>query len=132
TTITPWMQFYQQATVVDKGIDETEYPYERWDIWIGAGILYIAAFFIIVTTGATLFVHHTPINGAADAAIALRPLAGRFAELLFAVGLLNASMMAAAVLPLSTSYALSEAFGWERGVNRGFRDAPVFLGLYSG
>jgi len=76
-------------------------------------------------------VHHIPIDGAADAAKALEPLAGRFAEVLFAVGLLNASLMAAAVLPLSTSYALSEAFGWERGVNRGFREAPLFLGLYT-
>jgi Mn2+/Fe2+ NRAMP family transporter len=131
TTITPWMQFYQQATVVDKGIGAEDYAYERWDIWIGACILDIAAVFIIVTTGATLFVHHIPINSAADAAEALRPLAGRFASMLFALGLLNASLMAAAVLPLSTSYALSEAFGLERGVNRGFREAPVFLGLYS-
>jgi Mn2+/Fe2+ NRAMP family transporter len=131
TTITPWMQFYQQATVVDKGIGAEDYAYERWDIWIGAFILDIAAVFIIVTTGATLFVHHIPINSAADAAEALRPLAGRFASTLFALGLLNASLMAAAVLPLSTSYALSEAFGLERGVNRGLREAPVFLGLYS-
>lgn len=132
TTITPWMQFYQQATVVDKGISAEDYPFERWDIWIGACILDVAAVFIIVVTGATLFVHHVPINTAADAAEALRPLAGRFASLLFALGLLNASLMAGAVLPLSTSYALSEAFGLERGVNRGFREAPAFLGLYSG
>ena len=131
TTITPWMMFYQQATVVDKGIDAESYPYERWDIWFGALVLDIAAFFIIVTTGATLFVYHIPINDAGDAALALRPLAGRFASYLFALGLLNASLMAAAVLPLSTSYAVSEAFGWERGVNRSFRDAPIFLGLYS-
>jgi len=85
----------------------------------------------LVATGATLFAHHIPINSAADAATALKPLAGRFASVLFAFGLLNASLMAAAVLPLSTAYAVSEAFGWERGVNRGFRDAPLFLGLYS-
>ena len=132
TTITPWMQFYQQATVVDKGIDAEAYPYERLDIWVGAVVLDVAAFFIIVTTGATLFVHHVPINGAADAALALRPLAGRFASLLFAVGLLNACLLAAAVLPLSTAYAASEAFGWERGVNHSIREAPVFLGLYTG
>ncbi len=131
TTITPWMQFYQQATVVDKGIDETEYAYEQLDIWVGALVLYVAAFFIVVVTGATLYVHQVPINSAADAAKALEPLAGRFAEFLFAIGLLNASLMAAAVLPLSTSYAMSEAFGWERGVSKGFRDAPLFLGLYS-
>jgi NRAMP (natural resistance-associated macrophage protein)-like metal ion transporter len=132
TTITPWMQFYQQATVVDKGIEASEYPYEQLDIWVGALVLYIAAFFIVVVTGATLYASQTPIEGAADAAKALQPLAGRFAEYLFAIGLLNASLMAAAVLPLSTSYALSEAFGWERGVNRGFREAPVFLGFYTG
>jgi NRAMP (natural resistance-associated macrophage protein)-like metal ion transporter len=132
TTITPWMQFYQQATVVDKGIEASDYVYEQVDIWVGALVLYIAALFIVVVTGATLHAHNIPIEGAADAAKALEPLAGRFAEVLFAIGLLNASLMAAAVLPLSTSYALSEAFGWERGVNRGFREAPVFLGLYTG
>lgn len=131
TTITPWMQFYQQAAVVDKGIDEEAYPYERWDILIGSFLTNFIAFFIIVTTGATLFAHGISINAVQDAATALKPLAGRFAAVLFALGLLNASLMAAAVLPLSTSYAISEAFGWERGVNRGFRDAPVFLGLYS-
>jgi Mn2+/Fe2+ NRAMP family transporter len=132
TTITPWMQFYQQATVVDKGIEATDYKYERVDIWVGAVMLYISAFFIIVVTGATLHTHNIPVDSAADAAKALEPLAGRFAEFLFAIGLLNASLMAAAVLPLSTSYALSEAFGWERGVNRGFSEAPLFLGLYTG
>lgn len=131
TTITPWMQFYQQAAVVDKGIEEEAYPYERWDIYVGSFLTNFIAFFIIVATAATLFAHRIPINGAADAALALRPLAGHFASVLFALGLLNASLMAAAVLPLSTAYALSEAFGWERGVNRGFRDAPIFLGLYT-
>jgi NRAMP (natural resistance-associated macrophage protein)-like metal ion transporter len=131
TTITPWMQFYQQAAVVDKGIDEGEYPYERLDIYVGAFVTNFIAFFIIVATGATLFVHHVQINTAGDAAAALAPLAGRFASLLFALGLLNASLLAAAVLPLSTTYAVCEAFGWERGVNRGFREAPVFLGLYT-
>jgi Mn2+/Fe2+ NRAMP family transporter len=131
TTITPWMQFYQQAAVVDKGIEAEEYPYERLDIYFGAFVTNFVAFFIIVATGATLFLHHVPIISAGDAAAALAPLAGRFASLLFALGLLNASLLAAAVLPLSTSYAVSEAFGWERGVNRGFREAPVFLGLYT-
>lgn len=132
TTITPWMQFYQQAAVVDKGIDEETYPYERWDIYFGSFVTNFVAFFIIVATGATLFVHHVDITGAGDAAAALRPFAGRFASLLFALGLLNASLLAASVLPLSTAYAASEALGWERGVNRGFREAPVFLGLYTG
>lgn len=131
TTITPWMQFYQQAAVVDKGIDVDNYRYERWDIYFGAFVTNFVAFFIIVATGATLFVHHVPINDAGDAAAALGPLAGRFASLLFALGLLNASFLAAAVLPLSTAYAVSEAFGWERGVSRGFREAPIFLGLYT-
>ncbi|MGI8549317.1 MAG: NRAMP family divalent metal transporter, partial [Dehalococcoidia bacterium] len=132
TTITPWMQFYQQAAVVDKGIAVEEYPYERWDIWIGAFITNFIAFFIIIATAATMFAHGIEINGAGDAAAALKPLAGRFASGLFALGLLNASLMAAAVLPLSTAYGVCEAFGWERGVNRGFHDAPIFLGLYSG
>jgi NRAMP (natural resistance-associated macrophage protein)-like metal ion transporter len=131
TTITPWMQFYQQAAVVDKGIDEETYAYERWDIYFGSFVTNFVAFFIIVATGATLFVHHVPINDAGDAAAALGPLAGRFASMLFALGLLNASLLAASVLPLSTAYAASEAFGWERGVSRGFRDAPMFLGLYT-
>ncbi len=132
TTITPWMQFYQQAAVVDKGIEEDDYPYERFDIWAGSFVTNFVAFFIIVATGATLYVHHVQITSAGDAAAALAPLAGRFASLLFALGLLNASLLAAAVLPLSTTYAVCEAFGWERGVNRGFREAPVFLGLYTG
>jgi NRAMP (natural resistance-associated macrophage protein)-like metal ion transporter len=131
TTITPWMQFYQQAAVVDKGIDEETYPYERVDIYFGSFVTNFVAFFIIVATGATLFVRHIPINDAGDAAAALGPLAGHFASLLFALGLLNASLLAASVLPLSTAYAASEAFGWERGISRGFRDAPMFLGLYT-
>jgi Mn2+/Fe2+ NRAMP family transporter len=125
------MQFYQQAAVVDKGIGSDDYGYERADIYFGSFVTNFVAFFIIVATGATLFVHHVAINDAGDAAAALRPLAGSFASLLFALGLLNASLLAAAVLPLSTAYAVSEGFGFERGVSRGFRDAPIFLGLYT-
>jgi Mn2+/Fe2+ NRAMP family transporter len=131
TTITPWMQFYQQAAVVDKGIATDDYPYERADIYFGSFVTNFIAFFIIVATGATLFVHHVAINDAGDAAAALRPLAGSFASVLFALGLLNASLLAAAVLPLSTAYAVSEGLGFERGVSRSFRDAPIFLSLYT-
>lgn len=132
TTITPWMLFYLQSTVVDKGLGEREYALERLDVYSGTVMLHLVAFFIVVTTAATLFVHDQPADTVTDIAQALRPLAGDFAATLFAIGLLNASLMAAAVLPLSTAYAVCEAFGWERSVNRPFREAPVFFGLFAG
>lgn len=108
--------------------------YEQLDTYVGAFLTDFVAFFIVVCTGATLFVHHIQINEAKDAAQALVPLVGgngHIAEILFAVGLLNASLMAASVLPLSTAYSIAEAFGWERGVGRTFREAPQFLSLYT-
>lgn len=134
TTIAPWMQFYQQSAIADKQIPVKHLNYERIDTYIGAFLTDFVAFFIVVATGATLFVHHISINEAKDAAIALRPLVGGngvIAEVLFAVGLLNASLMAASVLPLSTAYSIAEAFGWERGVGRSFQEAPQFLSLYT-
>ena len=134
TTIAPWMQFYQQSAIADKRIPIAHLNYERIDTYVGAFITDFVAFFIVVSTGATLFVHHIQITEAKDAALALGPLAGgngQIASILFGVGLLNASFMAASVLPLSTAYSISEAFGWERGVGRTFKEAPQFLVLYT-
>ncbi len=134
TTIAPWMQFYQQSAIADKRIPVAHLNYERVDTYVGAFLTDFVAFFIVVSTGATLFVHHIQIKEAQDAALALGPLAGgngQIASILFGIGLLNASFMAASVLPLSTAYSISEAFGWERGVGRKFREAPQFLTLYT-
>lgn len=131
TTITPWGQFYVQASVVDKGITAKNYRYTRWDVLIGSFFTGFIAFFIIVATAATLYVNHIPIETAKDVAIALKPLAGEYASLLFGFGLLGASVLAAFVLPLSTSYAVCEAFGFEHGISKSYREAPVFFGLYT-
>lgn len=134
TTIAPWMQFYQQSAIADKNIKIAHLNYERIDTYVGAFLTDFVAFFIVVCTGATLYVHHIQINEAKDAALALAPLVGgngQIAEILFGIGLLNASLMAASVLPLSTAYSIAEAFGWERGVGRSFKEAPQFLSLYT-
>ena len=131
TTIAPWMQFYQQSAIADKHIAIKHLNYERMDTYVGAFITDFVAFFIVVSTGATLFIHHIQINQASDAAAALGPLAGNYAKILFGIGLLNASLMAASVLPLSTAYSIAEAFGWERGVGRTWKEAPQFLSLYT-
>ena len=134
TTIAPWMQFYQQSAIADKHIPVAHLNYERVDTYVGAFVTDFVAFFIVVATGATLFVHNVQINYVQDAALALEPLVGgngHIAAILFAIGLLNASLMAASVLPLSTAYSIAEAFGWERGVGRTFKEAPQFLTLYT-
>ena len=131
TTITPWMQFFLQSTVVDKGVKMKEYAYTRNEVFFGAFFTDFIAFFIIVATAATLYAHGIHIDGASDAALALKPLAGNYAYVLFALGLLNASLMAASILPLSTAYAVSEAFGWESGMDKDWDEAPQFLGLYT-
>ena len=134
TTIAPWMQFYQQSAIADKHIAVAHLNYERIDTYVGSFLTDFVAFFIVVCTGATLFVHHIQITEAKDAALALGPLVGgngRLASILFGIGLLNASFMAASVLPLSTAYSIAEAFGWERGVGRTFKEAPQFLSLYT-
>ncbi len=131
TTVAPWMQFYQQAAIVDKGLGEADIRYARWDTYLGVVSLNIVAFFIVVACGATLFVRGVSITSAADAAAALRPLAGPYAAGLFALGLLNASLFSVAIIPLSTAYAVCEAFGWEAGLDRSPRQAPVFVGLFT-
>lgn len=131
TTITPWGQFYVQASIVDKGITAKNYAYTRWDVLVGAFFTGFIAFFIVVATAATLHVDNIPIETAADAAIALAPMAGKYASFLFAFGLFGASMLAAFILPLSTAYAICEAFGFERGISKSYKDAPVFFGLYT-
>jgi len=134
TTITPWMQFFLQATVVDKGIRVEHYVYQKLDVFVGSFMTDLVSFFMIVAAAAMIYDVHrgpVPINNAADAAAALRPVARGFAEKLFAIGLLGASTLAAAVVPLSTAYTYSEAFGWEIGVSRKLREAPVFYGVYT-
>jgi NRAMP (natural resistance-associated macrophage protein)-like metal ion transporter len=131
TTVAPWMQFYQQAAIVDKGIGVRDLRYARWDTYLGVFSLNVVAFFIVVACGATLFVHGVTIATATDAAEALRPLAGPYAAGLFALGLLNASLFSVAIIPLSTAYAVCEAFGWEAGLDRSPREAPVFVGLFT-
>ena len=126
------MQFYQQSAIADKGIKPAEYPYARLDTIVGCIFAVIVAAFIIIACAGTLFTHGLHVNGAEDAAVALRPLAGPYASTLFAIGLLNASVFAAAILPLSTAYAICEAFGWESAISRRFQDAPAFFGIYTG
>jgi len=132
TTIAPWMQFYQQAAVVDKGIGAQDYRYARLDTFLGVISLNLVAFFIVVACGATLFAQGVTIQDAADAAKALAPLAGRYASALFAIGLLNAGLFSVAIIPLSTAYAVCEAFGWEAGLDRSPGEAPAFVGLFTG
>jgi Mn2+/Fe2+ NRAMP family transporter len=131
TTIAPWMQFYQQSAVVEKGINRANVQYARWDVIVGCTLAAIVAFFIIVACAATLYPHHLRIEDASDAARALAPLAGPYAATLFAFGLLNASLFAASILPLSTAFVVCEAFGWESGVSQRFGSAPQFFGLYT-
>jgi Mn2+/Fe2+ NRAMP family transporter len=131
TTITPYMQHYQAAAVADKGIGPDDYRLERLDVILGVAFACLVAVFIIIATGATIG-GTGPLHSASEAAAALRPVAGARAELLFGVGLLGASALAAAVVPLSTAYALSEAIGVERSVSRTFAEAPLFLGLFTG
>jgi len=131
TTITPYMQFYLQSAVVDKGVRIEEYKYAKFDVYAGSIMTVFIAFFIIIATGTILHPAGVEVDSAEAAALALQPLAGNFAAHLFAIGLLNASFLAAFVLPLATAYGLSEAFGWESGINKTFREAPQFLGFYT-
>jgi len=131
TTIAPWMQFYLQSSVVDKGLKTEDYQYARLDVIFGSVIVNIVAFFIIFLCAVTIFRAGIRIETAKDAALALEPLAGKYCTWLFAFGLLNASLFAASILPLSTSYTICEAFGWESSLNRKFAEAPQFYGLYS-
>ena len=132
TTIAPWMQFYQQASIVEKEIHVKDYRYVRLDVIVGCVFAVVVVFFIMVACAATLHANGIQVTSAEDAAVALAPLAGRHASILFAVGLANASLFAASILPLSTAYSICEGMGWEAGVNKNFRDAPQFMGLYTG
>ncbi len=132
TTIAPWMQFYLQASIVEKGITARQYRASRWDVILGCVFTDIVAWFIIVACAATLYAKgHPDIKDAADAAQALRPLAGEYAYLLFAAGLFNASIFAASILPISTAYAVCEGLGFESGLDKKFHEAPVFYWLYT-
>ncbi len=131
TTIAPWMQFYLQAAVVEKGVRKEEYWASRIDVIAGCIVTDVVALFIIVACAATLFPAGIRIETAKDAALALGPIAGRHASLLFAVGLANASLFSASILPLATAYYICEGMGWEAGVSKNFREAPQFMWLYT-
>ena len=131
TTIAPWMQFYLQSTIVDKGVRLRDLRWAKLDAYIGSAAAGLIAFFIIVACGATLFPHGIRVDTAKDAALALEPFAGPYATILFAFGLLNASIFSAAILPLSTAYAVCEALGWETGVDRRPKEAPGFFTIYT-
>ena len=131
TTIAPWMQFFVQSNIVDKGATVKDLLFQRVDVISGAVAANIVAWFIIVTTGAVLFPRGIHITGAEQAAAALAPVAGTYASALFAIGLFGASFLAACVLPLTASYAICEAFGFERGIDRSWAEAPIFNGIYT-
>jgi Mn2+/Fe2+ NRAMP family transporter len=132
TTITPWMQFYLQASVVEKGITKRNYNLCRIDVILGCIVTDIVAFFIVVACAATIYKGGVrDISDVAEAAKALAPFAGKFAALLFAVGLINASLMSSAILPLATAYNVCEGLGFESGIDRRFKEAPAFYGLYT-
>lgn len=132
TTITPWMQFYLQASIAEKGVTAKEYWLSKWDVIVGCFITDIVAFFIVVSCGATLHLHGIlNIEDAADAASALKPLAGEFASVLFAIGLANAAFLSAAILPLATTYNICEGLGFESGLNKRFSQARVFYSIYT-
>ena len=133
TTIAPWMQFYLQSAVVEKGIKVKNYVHSRLDVIVGCITTDVVAFFIIVACATTIYVSaHRDIHTAGDAALALRPLAGRAASWLFALGLCNASLFSASILPLATAYYVCEGLGVEAGINKRVREAPAFYSLYTG
>ncbi len=132
TTITPWMQFYLQSSIVEKGIDVRQYKHSRLDVIIGSIFTDVVAWFIIVACAATLYTHGMRnISEASDAADAMKPLAGQYAFILFAAGLFNASLFAACILPLSTAYTVCEGLGLESGLDKGFKDARFFYWFYT-
>jgi Mn2+/Fe2+ NRAMP family transporter len=131
TTITPWGIFYLQASVADKGVDMDQYGHTRVDVGFGAAWGNVISAFIIITTAATLFSKGIVVTNATEAALALEPLAGSASRVLFAIGLLGASLLSISVLPLATTYAMCEAFGFERGLNRPVKEAPAFYTTFS-
>lgn len=131
TTIAPWMQFYMQSAVMEKGLSVEEYKYEKWDVIIGGIATVVVAFFIMIACAATLNKAGVTINEAKDAAAALRPLAGSMASVIFALGLFIASIFSATILPLATAFYICEAFGFEAGINKKWKEAPVFYWLFT-
>ena len=131
TTIAPWMQFYQQSAVVEKGITAEQYNFTRLDVIFGCIMAIVVAFFMMVACAASIHLHGLKIETAADAALALKPLVGKHASTLFAFGLFNASLFAACILPLSTAYYICEGMGWESGVDKDFEQAPQFFWLFT-
>ncbi len=132
TTIAPWMQFYLQSAVVEKNIKVENYGASRMDVIVGCIMTDVVAFFIIVACAATMYIAGIRITDAKDAAVALAPLAGKYASVLFAIGLANASLFAASILPLATAYYVCEGMGWESGIDKNFKTAPQFMWLYTG
>jgi Mn2+/Fe2+ NRAMP family transporter len=131
TTIAPWMQFYMQSAVIEKGLKVEDFKYEIWDVVVGSVITVVVAFFIIVACGATLNKSGIQIEEAKDAALALKPLAGAFASQMFAFGLFIASIFSATILPLATAFYICEAFGFEAGINKTLKEAPEFFTLFT-
>lgn len=129
TTIAPWMMFFNQSNVVEKGITKEDMLPQKVDVISGTIAACLVAWFIIVTTGAVLFPQGIEVESAADAALALEPVAGPYAKALFAIGLIAASFLAACVLPLTTAFVICEAFGWEAGVSFTWKEAPIFKGI---
>lgn len=132
TTITPWGICYIQSSVADKGVGLKDYKYTRLDVVIGSAWGNVVSAFIIIATAATLYTHGIRVDSAEQAAMALEPLVGTGAKTLFAAGLLGASVLAGSVLPLATAYSLCEAFGWERGLDHKYHEAPVYFGIFIG
>ncbi|MEN8261927.1 MAG: divalent metal cation transporter [Nitrospirota bacterium] len=131
TTITPWMQFYLQSSIAEKGIKKKDYKYSKLDVTVGCLITNIIAFFIIVTCAKTLFPQGIRINEAHEAALALKPFAGDYAAAFFGISLANASILGAIIVPLATAYYICEAMGWETGINKSFEEAPQFMWIYT-
>jgi NRAMP (natural resistance-associated macrophage protein)-like metal ion transporter len=131
TTIAPWMQFYMQSSVIEKGIKITEYKFTIWDVVLGCIATVVVAFFIMVSCGATLHVSGVQIGEAKDAAMALKPLAGAIASQVFAFGLFVASVFSATILPLACAFYVCEAFGFEAGIDKSFSEAPQFFTLFT-
>lgn len=131
TTITPWMHFYMHATMLEKGITAKSYHISKWDVVIGSIMTDVIAFFMIVACGATLFKNNIRVEQVFDIGQALIPVAGSYSSLLFSAGLFNASVLASAVLPLSTAYAICETFGWEIGIEKSFNEARMFYSIFT-
>jgi Mn2+/Fe2+ NRAMP family transporter len=131
TSITPWQQFFLQSGVVEKGLRKEDWWAAKIDVVFGGIMMGVVAFFIIVACGATLFPAGIRIDSAEEAALSLKPLAGKHAYILFAIGLANASLFSGCILPLATTYYICEAMGWEAGIGKGFRDAPQFMSLFT-